>query len=145
MAITGPVSESPQQYAALDIITDALIEVNINAPGEVPDPETGQWAFRKLNYLLDTWATSKKYVYASQWGFYTLNPDLPVMPDGSAQATIGPAPGATYQAVQRPVKILSASVIINNTTPPVLAPIEIDTNQWWAGVTLPGIVSMYPT
>ena len=126
-------------------VTDALIEVQICAPGETPDPDTGGWAFRKLNYVLDTWATSKKYVYASTWGFYTLDSSLPVMPDGSSQATIGPAPGATYPATQRPVKILSASVIINNTSPPALAPIEIDTSQWWAGVTLPGIVSMYPT
>src|ERR1035438_6868812 len=98
MAITPPTNEAPLIYTALDIVTDALIEVQICAPGETPDPDTGQWAFRKLNYLLDTWSTSKKYVYASTWGFYTLDSSLPVMPDGSSQATIGPAPGATYRS-----------------------------------------------
>jgi hypothetical protein len=145
MPITEPPTEPVIRYTALDLITDALIEVEISAPGEILDPDTAQWAFRKLNYLLDTWATSKKYVYASAFNDYVLNSNLPVQADGSAKATIGPGPGATYPAVQRPVKILSASVIINNTTPPVLALIQINDNQWWAGNTLPGITSMYPT
>jgi hypothetical protein len=143
--ITPPIGEQPILYSAEDIITDALIEVGISAPGEPLDPDTAQWAFRKFNYLLDTWATSKKYAPASVFTDYTLPVNLPVQPDGSAIASIGPAPGATYYAMQRPVKILSASAIINNTTPPVLAPISIEDSQWWAGVTLPGIVSMYPT
>jgi hypothetical protein len=143
--ITSPLSETPITYVFLDIATDAAIEVGISAPGEPLDPDIGQWIFRKGNYLLDTWATSKKYSVGSVFTDYTLPVNLPVQADGSAPATIGPQPGATYFATQRPVKILSASAIINNTTPPVLAPIEIDDNQWWAGVTLPGITSMYPT
>lgn len=145
MPITPPPTEPQIEYAGLDIITDAMIEVDISAPGEPLDPDQAQYAFRKLNYLLDTWATSKKYVYASAFNDYVLPSSLPVAADGSAKATIGPGPGATYFAIQRPVKILSASAIINNTTPPVLAPISIETSQWWAGVTLPGISSMYPT
>ena len=143
--ITPPTSEPTLIYSVGDLISDSLIEAGIKSPGEETEADVGQWALRKANYRLDTWATSKKYVYCSTWGFYTLNPNLPVQPDGSALATIGPAPGATYPAAQRPVKILSAAVILNNTTPPVLALIDINDNQWWAGVTLPGIQSMYPT
>jgi hypothetical protein len=145
MPITPPLSEPVIGYTLLDIIDDALVEVGIKGPGEPVEADVGQWAFRKTNYLLDTWATSKKYVYASAFNDYVLPTNLPVAADGSAKATIGPGPGATYFAAQRPVKILSASAIINNTTPPVLAPISIETSQWWAGVTLPGIPSMYPT
>lgn len=145
MPISPPLSEAPLTYTVLDIIDDALTENGIKGPGEPVEDDVGQWAFRKLNYLFDTWATSKKYVYASAFNDYVLPSNLPVAADGSAKATIGPGPGATYFAAQRPVKILSASAIINNTTPPVLAPIQINDNQWWAGVTLPGITSMYPT
>ncbi len=147
MPILPPVTPAPLQYAVLDIITDALIEIGMISTGDVNnlDPDTAQWAFRKCNYVLDTWATSKKYAYASVFTNYVLPSNLPVAADGSAKATIGPGPGATYFATQRPVKIVSASAIINNTTPPVLAPIQINDNQWWAGVTLPGITSMYPT
>ena len=145
MSITPPLEESPILYTVGDLISDALIEVEIKSPGEMTDSDTGQWAFRKTNYILDSWATSKKFVYASAFNDYVLPSNLPVAADGSAKATIGPGPGATYPATQRPVKILSASAIINNTTPPVLAPIHINDNQWWAGVTLPGITSMYPT
>jgi hypothetical protein len=145
MPITPPIGEPVLNYRVLDLCMDAAIEVGILGVGEILDGDTGQWIFRKINYLLDTWATSKKYVYASVFTNYTLPVNLAVQPDGSAVATIGPSPGATYFAVQRPVKILSASAIINNTTPPVLAPISIEDSQWWAGVTLPGITSMYPT
>lgn len=145
MPISPPVGSSTLTYKVADLISDALIEVGIKAPGEPTDNENGQWAFRKLNYLLDTWATSKKYVYASVFTNYVLPVNLTRAADGSAKATIGPGVGATYFANQRPVKILSASAIINNTTPPVLAPIQINDNQWWAGLTLPGITSMYPT
>src|ERR1700683_173197 len=137
MAITPPLEESPLLYTVEDLISDALIEAGILAPGETPDSSVGAWAFRKINYLLDTWATSKKYVFCSTWFFGKLNSNLPMQPDGSALATIGPAPGATYSVTQRPVKILSAGVIINNTTPPVIAPIEINDSQWGAGKTLP--------
>lgn len=145
MPNTPPTAEPVIPYRVIDLVTDALIETGMFAPGDTPDGDTAQWAFRKCNYLLDTWATSKKYVYASAFNDYVLPSNLPVAADGSAKATIGPGPGATYPVPQRPVKILSASAIINNTTPPVLAPIQIDDNQWWAGVTLPGITSMYPT
>jgi hypothetical protein len=145
MPITPPITTPTLIYTVEDICQDAAIEVGLIGPGEPLDGEIGQWIFRKINYLLDTWATSKKYVYASAFNDYVLPSNLPVAADGSAKATIGPGPTATYFATQRPVKILSASAIINNTTPPVLAPIQIDDNQWWAGVTLPGITSMYPT
>lgn len=147
MPILPPNAGSPIQYTVLDLCVDAAIEAGIIGPGEGGnlDGDVAQWIFRKLNYQFDTWATSKKYVYASTFNDYVLPTNLPVAADGSAKATIGPGPGATYFARQRPVKILSASAIINNTTPPVLAPIQIDDSQWWAGLTLPGITSMYPT
>ena len=145
MPVTPPISESPLTYTVEDLCQDAAIEIGIIPPGEDLDSDDAQWIFRKLNYLLDIWATSKKYVYASAFNYYVLPSNLPVAADGSAKVTIGPGPGANYFATQRPVKILSASAIINNVTPPVLAPIQINDNQWWAGVTLPGITSMYPT
>ena len=145
MPITPPTSESALTYTVEDLITDALIETGMVAPGDALDSDQYQWAFRKINYLLDMWATSKKYVPAVTFLELLLNPNLPVQPDGSQLSTIGPAPGATYPVAQRPVKIVSANVIINNTTPPVKAHISIETDQWWMNNTLPGITSMYPT
>lgn len=145
MPITPPIAESALTYTVEDLITDALIETGMLSPGETPDDAQGPWAFRKLNYLLDTWATSKKYVTAVTLLELLLNPNLPVQPDGSQLSTIGPAPGATYPVSQRPVKIVSANVIINNVSPPVKAHISVETDQWWMSNTLPGITSMYPT
>lgn len=147
MSITPAGTESPILYNVSDIVTDALIEAGIWSPGEGSnnDQDVAQWCFRKYNYMLDTWSTSKKYVHATIFADYVIPTGLPVAADGSANVTIGPGVGANYYAPQRPVKILSACAIINNTSPPVLAPMNINDNQWWAGVTLPGITSMYPT
>src|ERR1035437_7931772 len=105
-----PLDPAPLTYVVQDIIADALAEIGMLSPGESPDGETAQWAFRKINYLLDYWSAQKNYVYKKTFETYTLVPGL-------SPHTIGPAPGATFQVRQRPVKIISAPVILNNVTP----------------------------
>ena len=139
MAITPPISESALTFTALDIITDALIEVGIQAPGETPDADTGQWAFRKLNYVTDSWSARKALVYASTFATYNMVPGL--LPH-----TIGPAVGATFSVTQRPVKVVRATIILNNTQQPyVEVPITIRDDQWWMENTIKTLQSSQPT
>lgn len=139
MPISPPISESALVYTALDIITDALIETTMLAPGETPDGEQGQWAFRKLNYLLDSWASKKNFVYASSFNIYTLVPNL-------SPHTIGPAPGATFAVVQRPVKIVRATIILNNTPAPYVSiPLTLRDEEWWMANTIQQLPSQQPT
>ena len=139
MPITPPTSETAINYTCLDIIADALIEIGMLAPGETPDPETGQWAFRKINYLLDTWATKKNYVYAQNLAIYTLVPN-------QSPHFIGPAPGAQFSVPQRPVKIVRATVILNNTPQPFVSiPLTLRDEQWWMENTIQQLSSSQPT
>lgn len=127
----------PITYLANDIIQDALIEINMLAPGETADGETASWAFRKLNYLLDTWATRRNYVYTTTIDTYTLIPAL-------NPHTIGPT--GTFVVPQRPTKIVNATIILNNVNPPVEIPLTLRDDAWYMNdVTIKGLTSQQPT
>ena len=139
MPVLPPLSPAPLTYVIQDIINDALIEIGMLSPGESADGETSQWAFRKANYLLDYWSARENYVYNTTFDTYTLVPNL-------SPHTIGPAPGATFQVRQRPVKIVSATVILNNVSPNVEIPLAIRDSQWWMqDNTIKGLTSQQPT
>ena len=143
MAITPPTSEASIQYTAADIIGDALIEVGMKAPGEPTDGETGQWAFRKLNYLTDIWAAKQAYVWAMQFKVFTLVAGL-------SPHTIGPGVGATFPIQgNRPVVIKSASLLLNTGTGQgaqvVDLPMNIRDAEWWAAQQTKQIQTNVPT
>ena len=139
MPITPPLTEPVLQYTVLDLIQDALTEIGMIAPGEQPDGETAQWAFRKLNYMLDMWAARKNYVYASTFNTYTLVPGL-------SPHLIGPdAATATFVVPQRPVKIVRATIILNNVTPNIEIELNPRDEQWWMNNSIKALQSSQPT
>ena len=127
MPINPQVAQKELVYRARDIIVDALIEIGMLAPGEDVnlDPSTGQWAFRKLNYLLDEWAADNMFVYAVTFGVFTLVPGLSphTIGPGTAQAA------ATFPVAQRPTKIESAAFIFPSGTE---TPISVEDDDWWS-------------
>lgn len=130
MPISPPLSSTPLRYTALDIITDALIEIGALSPGEAAnlDAEMGQWAFRKLNYLIDTWQAKAGYVYAENFQTFTVGTV------GLSPYFIGPSPGSQLAVNERPVRIESAAFLLNTTGTqgPVDLPITIRDRAWWA-------------
>ena len=141
MPITPPLpTPAPIAYYASDIITDAFIEIGAWAPGEDVNqyPDESQWALRKLNYLLDTWAARNNFVYATTIFTYTLVPNL-------QPHTIGPSPTATFKVAQRPVKIEYATVILNNVSPNVEIPLTPRDDEWWMNQTIKELTSQQPT
>ncbi len=141
MPINPPVSVNPTPYTALDIVKDAMIEIGMLSPGEEPDGESGQWAFRKLNYLLDYWAAQDIYVYSDQFVLYNLVVGL-------SPHTIGPGDGttpATFTVAQRPVTIESAAIVLQNSNTPVDIPIPVVDDMWWAQTRLKTMQSPIPT
>jgi len=140
MPLNPPVSLIPNTYNALNIILDAMIEVGILAPGEDnnADPGVVQWAFRKLNYLLDEWAADEIFVYSVAFQLFTLIANHPVHTIGPGTAQLP----ADFPVVQRPVKIVSASLLLNNN---VDTPIDVEDDQWWASNPVKTLSSSLPT
>lgn len=127
----------PNIYTVADLCTDAAIEINLLAPGESLDGETAQWIFRKANYLLDTWATRRSYVYTTTIDTYTLVPGL-------SPHTIGPT--GTFVVPQRPTKVVNATIILNNVNPPVEIPLTLRDDAWYMNdVTIKALTSQQPT
>lgn len=134
---------APLTYTAGDVCTDALIECGMLAPGEVPDGETGQWTFRKLNYLVDIWQALERYVYSYQFLVFTLQAGL--SPHTIGPAGLIPAPTFSTGTAPRPVSIKSAALLLNNSGTNVDVPMNIRDDDWWAAQQVKDIQTNVPT
>src|SRR5258708_35939387 len=104
MPIGPPISEAPLNYTVNDIINDALIEIGVASPSDPADNETVQWAFRKLNDVMDTWQAMRNKVWSHAFTVFTFQANTnPVV--------MGPSPAATpgWSVPQRPVRIERAA------------------------------------
>lgn len=141
MPISPPkTTPTPLSYKALDIITDAFIEIGAVPPGENPSPEEAQWGLRKLNDLIDEWQARKAYVYSYLYNVYTLTPGL--LPH-----TIGPSGVATFSTAPapRPVRLESAALLLNIAPTQVDFLMNIRDHAWWAQQQVKNISTSVPT
>ncbi len=146
MPIAPPVNPpAPLSYTVLDLIQDALIDIGAVPPGEQPGPDEAQWAFRKLNYLVDVWQAKQFYVYSYAFNVYSL-------PANTNPVTIGPSATAMFSTngQPRPVRIEAAMLLLQNVaslSDPGLVdlPINIRDRQWWAAQQVKNIQTNVPT
>lgn len=123
-------------YSGRDIVTSALLEAGVYAQGETPSANDAAFVLQKLNDLFDEWSAIRPFAYNQVFTSYTLTPNL-------SPHTIGPS--GTFVVAQRPVKIQSAQLILNNVSPAVYVPINIQDDDWYALQALPGLTSDIPT
>lgn len=124
----------PLAYTISDIITDAFIEIGACPPGEQPSSDEAQWGLRKANYLVDVWQAQEKYVYSYAFSVFTLVANLSphtIGPDPTAPA-VTPVPTFSTGISPRPVRIVSASQLLNSGTELVDLPINVRDDAWWA-------------
>lgn len=119
-----------------DIITAALQEIGVIAPGDPVTADDLAWGLLKLNQLLDKWNAEKKYIYSVNFANYVLTPN-------HQPHTIGP--GGNFNVTQRPVKVENANLIINTSVPNVTQPLFIRDADWWANNRVQTLTSNFPT
>jgi len=138
----GPPNNPPPplSYTALDLITDAFIEIGACPPGENPSPEEAQWAFRKLNDLIDEWSARKAFVYSYVYLVLTLQAGL-------SPHTIGPSGQATFSTngLPRPVRLESSALLLNISPGQVDFLMNIRDHVWWAENQVKSIQTSVPT
>jgi hypothetical protein len=139
MPIVPPITEAPLTYTWNDIVNDALIEIGVASPGDPADNDTVQWAFRKAMNVMDVWQAMRNKVYSYAFTLFTFQANV-------APIVMGPSPAATpgWSVPQRPVRIESASLILNAGFP-VDLPINIRDKDWWAAKSVKGIQTNVPT
>jgi hypothetical protein len=157
--LPGPISIPPGPNTVRNVCTNALYEINVVAPGEVPSQLEMAFVLNQFNQLLDSWNTRAERIFA-----YDLissfpgvqagggNPAIPAAPflfsPGLDPHTIGPySVGApTFRvAIERPVRIRNINVLLNNVFPIVRFPLTKRDKDWWATQRLQGIQTSLPT
>jgi hypothetical protein len=141
MPIAPPVNPpAPLTYKALDLITDAFIEIGACPPGESPSPEEQQWGLRKLNDLIDEWQARKPFVYSYVYSVFTLVAGL-------SPHTIGPSGLATFSTgtQPRPVRLESSALLLNISPGQVDFLMNIRDHVWWAENQVKSIQTSVPT
>jgi hypothetical protein len=149
----NPPPQPPQPTTFRVICTNALWEINVVAPGEVPDYSELAFSLDKANQIADSWSAQKVYIYASQ--LISAAPDPPVgnsaaflLNPGLVNHTVGPAwaGAATFPVItERPVRIKNVNVILNNVTPVVRYPLKKRDSDWWATNRVQTIQTSLPT
>ena len=104
-----------------DLLTDALIYVGAYAQGQTPNSDDMSLAFRIMNRKIDSLSAEKLSMIGMLRSQFQLN--------GKLSYTYGP--GMEWNALVRPIKIKSASVVATNG---VERPCKIDTADQWAAV-----------
>lgn len=118
-----------------ELIQDALIEIGVFTPSDAIPAEDVQFALRTLNRMISVWNTQDLMVYS-------LNRETFSLVAGKQTYTLGT--GGDFN-IPRPVKVPSASVLINNATPtPLEIPIDILTDEEWQSVSLKQTPSTFP-
>lgn len=122
---------------ANDLINDAMKEIGALATGETAVPDDSADVLRKLQRLFDQYNAKRTMVYNVDFTVFSI-------PVNTQPITIGP--GMQFDVNQRPVEIVSASLILNNTSPAqVEIPINVQDDQWWAQNRVKNLSSSLPT
>lgn len=121
------------------LLTEALEDITVLAPGDVLDDTEATRALAKLTRLFDNWNAERCGVYAVQQTAYTLVPSL-------SPQTIGPAASSpTFTATQRPVSIDAASIVIGSGTNAVYYELNLRDAEWYAGLPMPALSTSVPS
>lgn len=139
-----PVAANSLTISALDLITAAMQEIGANAPGEPVSPEDMTSVLKKLQMLIDGYNARRPMIFNVDFKEFTL-------PVNTQPVTIGPGtsnPPANFQVIQRPIEILSATLILNGGTDgpqQVEVPLMIRDDDWWAQQSIKNLTSTLPT
>lgn len=126
---------SPVLVSALDLITDALREIEVLSAIETPNPADAQLGLVRLNQMLGSWATQRLTIAG-------MARDLHPLAAGKASYTIGPGASDWNQA--RPHWIQHAGLVTQTAPQDVELPLEVLTADRYASIGTKAMTSTQP-
>ncbi len=132
---TFTATNSSVSAKASEIVSSALTEIGVLPQGNVVQAGDGSWALEKLQRLIDRFNAREAMIYNVNFSLFTLIAN-------HQPHTIGPA--GDFNMVQRPVKLVSANLVLGGTTP-VDVPLYVGDDAWWANERVKGLTSTLPT
>jgi hypothetical protein len=124
---------------ALDIITNAMFEINMLEAGETPSSEDAAFCLSKLNRLFDNWNTESLFIYGTLLAQFTLTPNKNPHTIGLAATS----PDFTVTTA-RPPKILQASLVLTDQSPNLFRDLHIVDDAWWTSNPFPTLATQIP-
>src|SRR6185437_2622233 len=107
-----------------DLILSALYEIGAQSQGESLSSEDAAWGLEKLQRLIDSWNARREMIFSHTFTQYNIKPN-------HSPHTFGP--GGDFDVPIRPVRVISASVILDSgQANPVDLPVNIRDDDWWA-------------
>jgi hypothetical protein len=129
-----------------DGINATYIANNTFAPGDVVDVTNVTPATLNASGLLVQSATPTQFTLLNLNIVAVTPQPTPIPPIPFALALYTGNPPPTYPTfTQRPVKVESANIVLNNLNPIVKVPLHIRDADWWAANSVPTITSTIPT
>lgn len=122
---------------ALDIITNAYLEIGIAAAGEDLQADQSSFALSKLNRMLDNWNAEGDYIYATTLFQGTLT-------TGHNPHTIGTSGADFIVPTGRPVTITEANLVLTDQSPNIYRPLIIVDDAWWMQNPTPTLSTKIP-
>ena len=123
-------------FFALDIIKQAMQEVNLTALDEPISASDSQLGLAKLNRMIDSWNADGRFLYTVNFTQWPITPNL-------QPHTIGPT--GTWVVNQRPMKLVGAAIILNNVNPPIRYPMNVSDADWWENQRAYAVTGTLPT
>lgn len=121
---------------ALDLVTDALFEIQVLEAGEVASAADSSLAYTRLNKMLDSFNAERLLIFS------IVRVNLGNLTIGQQTYTLGP--GAYFNQL-RPVRIERYGIIsLNNISQPLELPLEELTVDQWADIPVKNIQSSLP-
>lgn len=138
MTVVFTAANQSVSALASDIVSSALFELGVQTAGEPIEPQDAAWGLEKLQRLIDQWNARRELIFSHSFTQFNL------------QANHGPhtiGPGGDFNMPTRPVRIVSASFILNSTSnTPVDSPfLNIRDSDWWARNPLKTLTSSIVT
>ena len=122
-----------------DIITNALTELGILAPGESLPTEQATFCLSKLNRLFDSMNAESLFIFGTLLFQGTLTANHNPHTLGIASTT----PDFTVTTA-RPPKILSANLVLTDVTPNIFRPLVLVDDDWWMKNPVPDLATQIP-
>ena len=134
MTVTFTSLNNSVSVAPSDLIQSAMLEAAILGAGDTMSATEAAWGLEKLQRLIDSYSAIRELIFNVNFSLFNLLAN-------HAPHTIGP--GGDFNVPIRPVKIVSASFILNGgSANPVDSPfLRIRDNQWWAANPLKSQIS----
>lgn len=135
--VLTPANQSVSVTPA-DLIRAALLELGVYAPEDKLSPQDGAWGLEKLQREIDQFNARQEMIFSHSFLQFNLQAN-------HAPHTFGP--GGDFNVPVRPVKIVSASFILNSASAtPVDSPfINIRDADWWAANPLKSLANSIVT